>query len=125
MIRPLRPLGAPLLGIILLAAPASAIEGRYRVEGSNPGSTAVYRGEAFVRRTGETYTIGWQIGSARQAGTGVRTGDVLSVVYQTVGTNSFGVASFTIVGDRLKDGTWTTFGAQRTGTERWTPIVAE
>jgi hypothetical protein len=113
-----------VLGALAGAAPALAIEGRYRVEGTNPGSDAVYRGEAIVRRTGDTYTVAWQIGAARQAGTGVRTGDVLSLVYQTVGTNSFGVASFTIVGDRVKDGSWTTFGGQRAGTERWTPIVA-
>lgn len=110
---------------LLLATPALAIEGRYRIEGTNPGSEAVYRGEAVVKRTGETYTVGWQIGSARQVGTGVRTGDVLSIVYQTVGTNSFGVASFGIAGERVKDGTWTTLGGQRTGTERWTPIFAE
>ncbi len=109
----------------LLAAPALAIEGRYRIEGTNPGSAAVYRGEAVVKRTGETYTVGWQIGAARQVGTGVRTGDVLSIVYQTVGTTSFGVASFGIAGERVNGGAWTTLGAQRTGVEHWTPIFAE
>jgi hypothetical protein len=116
---------ASLWAALACAAPARAIEGRYRVEGTNPGSDAVYRGEALVRRSGDTYTVGWQIGSARQVGTGVRTGDVLAVVYQTVGTNSFGVASFTIVGERVRDGTWTTFGGQRAGSEHWTPAFAE
>ena len=109
----------------LLTAPALAIEGRYRVDGTNPGGDASYRGEAFVKRTGDTYAVGWQIGAARQAGTGLRTGDVLAVVYQTVGTASFGVASFTIVGERVRDGVWTTFGGTRVGTERWTPVFAE
>ena len=110
---------------LALATPALAVEGRYRVEGTNPGSPATYQGEAVVKRTGDTYTVGWQIGSSRQVGTAIRTGDVLSVVFQTVGTNGFGVASFAIVGDRVRDGTWTTLGAQRAGTERWTPIFAE
>ena len=111
--------------LCLLAAPVLAIEGRYRVEGTNPGSDAPYRGEAFVKRTGDTYAVGWQVGAVRQAGTGLRTGDVLAVVYQTVGTASFGVASFTIVGERVRDGVWTSFAGQRVGTERWTPAFAE
>lgn len=103
--------------------PAHALEGRYRIEGQNPGQAQVYRGEAVVRRTGETYSLVWQIGSGRQIGTGLRTGSVLSVVFQAVGGQGAGVASFETDGDRIVTGRWTLIGAQATGVERWTPEV--
>ena len=110
-------------GLCLLATnlPAGALDGRYRVEGQNPGQAQAYRGEAVVKRTGETYSLVWQIGSGRQIGTGVLTGSVLSVVFQGVGSQASGVASFETSGDRIVGGRWTMIGTQTTGTERWSP----
>lgn len=90
--------------------PAQAIEGHYRIEGQNPGQSQVYRGEAIVRKLGDTYSVVWQIGSGRQVGTGILTGPVLSVVFQTVGVQGSGVASFAIVDGNVSEGRWTTIG---------------
>ena len=100
---------------------AHALEGRYRIEGTNPGQTQTYRGEAVVRRTGETYSLVWQIGTSRQIGTGLLTGTVLSVVFQGVGGQGGGVASFETAGDRIVGGRWTLLGGQAAGIERWMP----
>lgn len=100
--------------------PAQALEGRYRIEGQNSGQAQVYQGEAVVRRTGEAYSLVWQIGSSRQIGTGLRTGSILSVAFQTVGGQGSGVASFETDGERIVGGRWTLIGAQATGLERWT-----
>ena len=110
--------------LLALSTPVGAIEGRYRIEGTNPGNPAVYRGEAIVKRSGDTYAVAWQTGTTRQIGTGIRTGDMFSVVFQTVGTNSYGAASFAIVQDRITNGTWTVLGAQVVGTEHWAPLDA-
>ncbi len=101
--------------------PVRALEGRYRIEGQNPGQAQVYRGEAVVKRTGETYSLIWQIGTGRQIGTGLLTGSVLSIVFQGVGSQGSGVASFETAGDRIVGGRWTMIGGQTIGTERWTP----
>jgi hypothetical protein len=112
-----------ILGALSLAVsclPVHALEGRYKVEGQNPGQSQTYRGEAVVKRTGETYSLVWQIGSGRQIGTGLLTGSVLSVVFQSVGSQGGGVASFETSGDRIVGGRWTVVGGQATGIERWT-----
>ncbi len=109
------------LCFVAAGLPAQALEGRYRVEGQNPGQAQTYRGEAVVRRTGETYSLVWQIGSGRQIGTGILTGSVLSVVFQAVGGQGGGVASFETADDRIVGGRWTLIGGQATGTERWMP----
>lgn len=107
--------------LLVAGLPAQALEGRYRVEGQNPGQAAqTYRGEAVVKRTGETYSLVWQIGAGRQIGTGLLTGSVLSVVFQSVGSQGGGVASFETANDRIVGGRWTLIGGQTTGTERWT-----
>lgn len=109
-----------LLGFLVTGLPAQALEGRYRVEGQNPGQSQTYRGEAIVKRTGETYSLVWQIGAGRQIGTGLLTGSVLSVVFQAAGGQGGGVASFETTGDRIVGGRWTVIGGQVAGTERWT-----
>lgn len=115
------PLTAAFIGLLLTTLPATAIEGRYTVEGSNPGrSEATYRGLAEIRRTGDTYSIVWQIGQARQIGTGILTGSVLSVVFRTVEGQGGGVASFETADGAVTSGRWAVTGGTATGTERWT-----
>ena len=72
-----------LAAMAATSCPAAAIEGRYKIEGRNPGQSQVYRGEAAVKKLGDTYSIVWQIGSARQIGTGILTGSVLSATAAT------------------------------------------
>lgn len=124
--------GLPILAVFALAiaghpvsaldaGPAAlALDGHYQVEGRNPGQAQSYRGEAIVRRTGETYSIVWQIGSGRQVGTGLLTGSTLSVVFQSANGQGGGVASFETAGNAITAGRWTLLGGQTTGTERWT-----
>ncbi|GJD32345.1 hypothetical protein PMNALOAF_3614 [Methylobacterium adhaesivum] len=107
--------------LIATSLPAVAIEGRYKIEGRNPGQTQVYRGEAAVKKSGETYSIVWQIGSGRQIGTGILTGSVLSVVFQAAGApGSGGVASFQVNDHKITSGQWALTGGQTVGTEQWT-----
>jgi hypothetical protein len=106
---------------IIVSAPALAIEGRYRIEGSNPGNPGAYQGEVIVRKTGATYTLAWQLEQVRQIGTGLLSANVLSVTFMTPGRAGSGVASFEVENDKVRRGTWTALGAQVTGTETWTP----
>ncbi|WP_430911213.1 hypothetical protein [Methylobacterium sp. sgz302541] len=113
--------GALILAGLLAAAPAAAIEGRYAVEGSNPGrSDVTYRGLAAIRKSGDTYSIVWQIGSGRQIGTGILTGSVLSVVFRSIDGKGGGVASFETADGAVTSGRWAVTGGTATGTERWT-----
>ena len=109
-----------VMTFVIAGTPALALEGRYQVEGHNPGQAQAYRGEAVVRHTGETYSIVWQIGSGRQIGTGLLTGSILSVVFQSANGQGGGVASFETMGDAITAGRWTLIGGQAVGTERWT-----
>jgi hypothetical protein len=107
------------------AAPAVAetIEGAYAVEGSSPGNSSHYRGEALVKRTGDTYSVAWKVGAQRFVGTGVIHGHVFSIVFRAGHVNDLpGIASFEIDGDKLRGGVWAELGSTRTGLETWTPI---
>lgn len=110
-----------LAALVATILPAAAIEGRYKIEGRNPGQSQIYRGEAAVKKSGDTFSIVWQIGSARQIGTGILTGSVLSVVFQAAGTpGSGGVASFQVIDNKVTAGQWAVTGGQTIGTEQWT-----
>ena len=113
-------IGLALAATIALASPTIAIEGRYKVEGQNPGQPQIYRGEAIIKKSGDTYSIVWQIGSGRQIGTGILTGSVLSVVFQAAGaSNSGGVASFQVTDNKVATGQWAVTGGKAIGTEKW------
>ncbi|KAB1069276.1 hypothetical protein [Methylobacterium planeticum] len=114
-------IGLALIALAASALPALAIEGRYKVEGQNPGQPQIYRGEAVIKKTGETYSVVWQIGSGRQIGTGILSGSVLSVVFQAANApGSGGVASFEIADNKVTGGKWAVTGGQTAGTEKWT-----
>ena len=102
---------------------ADTIEGEYSVEGSTPGETSHYKGEAVIKRTGETYSVAWKVGAQVFIGTGLARDGVFSIVFRDRRPNSSpGIASFRIEGDKVKDGAWAEFGSTRTGFETWTPI---
>jgi hypothetical protein len=106
---------------LAITTAAYAIDGRYRIEGHSPGSSDTYKGEAQIKRTGETYTVVWRIGESGHVGTGIVTDNVLSVFFQPLDRRAApGVASFHIIDDKVVDGTWTVLGGNAVGVERWT-----
>ena len=118
----------PVLFAVLLTAalgmsPAAfAIDGLYHVEGHGPGSTDIYKGDAQIKKTGDTYSIVWRVGQTRHLGTGILTDNVLSVFFQPLERGAgAGLASFRVVDDKITDGTWTVLGSTSVGIERWTP----
>ena len=100
---------------------ARAIEGVYRVEGHAPRSGDIYKGEAQIKKTGDTYTVVWRIGSSGHIGTGILRDNVLSVFFQPLDRGSAaGVASFRIIDDKIAQGSWTMLGGKEVGEETWT-----
>jgi hypothetical protein len=105
-----------------VAAQAESIEGVYQVEGTGPESEQAYKGEAQVKKTGDTYTVVWRIGESGHVGTGILTADVLSIFFQPLDRRgSPGVASFRVIAGKITDGTWTVLGGKVVGKERWVP----
>ena len=115
----MRPLAALAL-LLAVAAPAAAIEGRYRVVGTVPGDPRDYRGEAQIKRTGDTYTIVWRVGPVPHLGTGLVSGQTLSVVYLPIGGRP-GLAVYSIRDGRVAEGIWAELGGQHIATEQWSP----
>jgi hypothetical protein len=104
-----------------LSTTAHAIEGIYRVEGHAPRSSDVYKGEAQIKKTGDTYTVVWRIGSSGHIGTGILMDNVLSVFFQPLDRGAAaGVACFRIIDDKIAQGTWTMLGGKEVGEENWT-----
>jgi hypothetical protein len=106
-----------------LAAPAHAIDGLYSVEGRQPDSDQVYRGEAQIVKTGDTYSVMWRIGQMQHIGTGILRDNVLAIYFQPLHPRAAaGVASFQILNDKVAQGSWTGLGGKAVGTELWTLI---
>ena len=102
---------------------AETIEGAYAIEGSSPGNSAHYQGEAIVKRNSETSSVAWKIGEQTFIGTGLVRDQVFSVTFRDRHANlSPGVASFRIDGDKVRDGNWAQLGSTQTGSETWTPV---
>ena len=114
----MRRLSAALVSAILIMSPAlaDALEGQYRVQGSNPGGGAGYSGNVTVRKTGDTYQIVWQIEGTRYVGTGIGGPEGLAVTYRS--GNDTGVAIY-VPAQGGYDGVWTYAGARQVGQERW------
>jgi hypothetical protein len=112
-----------LMGVAMtMSAAAEGIDGLYRVEGHSPGSTETYKGQAQIKKTGDTYTVVWRIGESGHVGTGILRGNVLSVFFQPLDRRAApGIASFLITDDKVTEGTWTVLGGNAVGVERWIP----
>ncbi|HEV2605493.1 MAG TPA: hypothetical protein VGU24_17740 [Microvirga sp.] len=98
---------------------ASALEGQYRVQGANPGGADKYAGTVTVQRTGDTYSVVWQIAGARYVGTGIGGPEGLAVTYRS--GNDTGVAIYTPASGGGYEGVWTYAGGRQIGEERWSP----
>jgi hypothetical protein len=112
-----------LVGAVLtVSASAEGIDGVYRVEGHSPGSGEIYKGQAQIKKTGDTYTVVWRIGESGHVGTGILRGNVLSIFFQPLDRRAApGIASFLITGDKVTEGSWTVLGGNAVGMERWIP----
>lgn len=101
-------------------AQGSDIAGRYRIEGSNPTGSGVYRGEVAIARAGDTYQVRWILEQGSQVGLGVVLDKVLAVTFQD-GAAPAGIAAFRINPDGSLTGIWAGSGTVSVGTERWIP----
>jgi len=104
--------------LILSASMALAADpvGRYRVEGTNPGSSSRYNGVAQVEKTGDTYRVVWVVGGTRYIGTGIGDSDFLAVSYRS--GRDTGLALYHADGDNWK-GVWAYAGSRALGSEVW------
>ena len=119
---------------ILSMLPALALAdptGTFQVEGKNhEGQT--YTGQVKIARTGETYTVVWNIGGTEFVGTGLGAkfiGDrfqmgpaspedtAISVGY--ISGKSFGMAMYFQQPDGHWQGVWTYGGSDKASTENW------
>ena len=119
---------------ILSMLPALALAdptGTFQVEGKNhDGQT--YTGQVKIARTGETYTVVWNIGGTEFVGTGLGAkfiGDrfqmgpaspedtAISVGY--ISGKSFGMAMYFQQPDGHWQGVWTYGGSDKASTENW------
>jgi hypothetical protein len=98
------------------AALAADLVGDYTIEGSNPGNKGHYTGTVTVRKTGETYSVVWVVGSTRYVGTGIGSKDFIAVSYRS--GNDTGLALYGSDGSNW-NGIWTYAGGKQVGTERW------
>jgi hypothetical protein len=90
--------------------------GRYRVEGTNPGSSSTYSGTAQVEKTGDTYRVVWVVGSTRYIGTGIGDNEFIAFSYRS--GRDTGLALYKADGDGW-DGVWAYAGSRKIGTETW------
>jgi hypothetical protein len=90
--------------------------GRYRVEGTNPGSSSGYSGLAQVEKTGDTYRVVWVVGHTRYIGTGIGDSEFMAVSYRS--GRDTGLALYHADGDNWK-GVWAYAGARKLGSEVW------
>jgi hypothetical protein len=104
--------------LVLTASMAMAADpvGRYRVEGTNPGSTSRYSGVAQVEKTGDTYRVVWVVGHTRYIGTGI--GDKEFIAFSYRSGRDTGLALYHADGDDWK-GVWAYAGSRTIGTEIW------
>ncbi len=102
---------------------SSTDAGPYDVAGRNPDGSR-YSGTLKVYTVGPVYSLEWLIGKSRYVGLGVRQSGVLGVAY---GSDSCGVAVYTVSDDGTLEGDWTAFdvldkkGKQGAGTETARP----
>ena len=97
--------------------------GPYDVAGRNPDGSR-YSGTLKVYTVGPTYSLEWLIGRSRYVGLGLRQDRLLGVTY---GSDSCGVAVYTVSEDGRLEGDWTAYdvldrnGKQGAGTETARP----
>jgi len=82
---------------------ATVFEGRYRVVGINPGGSH-YEGIATLSRVGNRYYLSWNLGNQVIKGTGVLSGNVLTMDWTATG--SAGTIKYTVGRNGILRGYW-------------------
>ncbi len=123
-----------LMVFMFSGAAQAGPEGRYTVEGTNPGNGSSYRGTVTVERNGQTYSVLWIVGGTEFVGTGIGAAnvkgtatmgpasdqdDAIAISYVTDG--SFGLTFYVEQDNGQWQGIWTYGGSSEIGTEIWTP----
>jgi hypothetical protein len=98
-----------------------AIEGSYQCKGENPGGNE-YKGKVEIKKKGDTYLINWELDSGEKyEGTGILTGDVLSVAWSAGGAT--GVVSYKVEKSGKLAGKWSSLdGSGKVMKEDLTPV---
>ncbi len=94
---------------------ATGLEGKYTVSGTNPNETK-YAGLLEITRKNTVYQLRWVVGKTTYTGSGLQTGNVLSVAYTIPKVAGCGVVAYTIADSSL-NGTWAACGGGTAGTE--------
>ncbi|WP_375460947.1 hypothetical protein [uncultured Enterovirga sp.] len=116
--RSLRLLAAAACLVVTTSAFADALEGRFRVQGTDPGTGEKYSGTVAIEKTGQvTYRLVWQIGDTRYIGTGIGSPSGLAVSYKAGSETGIGI--YSQEGDKFA-GFWTYAGGKTVGQETWT-----
>lgn len=109
--------------------------GTYDVVGKNADGNGEYHGTVVVRRTGETYSVVWDIAGTKFIGTGlgakfvsdnrfemgVASPDDSSLSVGYVAQDSFGMAMYFEQPDGHWEGIWTYGGSTKATSENWYP----
>ncbi len=94
------------------------ITGTYHVEGFDATINEHYEGTLEITENNDVYNLVWTYdGITPYIGTGVRSGNSLSIVFNEIDTTPFGTQLYKICGNTLK-GPWILFGDTRISFER-------
>lgn len=114
------------LALVALGLPADAwaqvVEGQYAIYGKELSGESGYTGKVAVSKQGATYTVIWLIGNEVHTGTGILSGDVLSVTFIARGSPVPGLAVYTVQPDGILTGQFTVLGGRKVGAEIWRPM---
>lgn len=87
--------------------------GTYQLSGGNTQWGNAYQGEVVIVPQGENYRLTWFIGSRQcQVGVGILHNDVLSVAFNDITNNFWGIASYRVKFGNELEGRWTSFDGQ-------------
>jgi hypothetical protein len=92
------------LSLDLVSAQTRAIEGSYRVQGTNPGGKGSYHGTADIVKAGDSYRIHWSVGTVYD-GVGKLNGNVFQVEWGTTKSH-VGTVTYVLQPDGVMKGTW-------------------
>jgi len=83
--------------------PPTVFEGRYKVVGINPGGSQ-YEGTATLSRVGNRYHLSWNLGNQLIRGTGILSGNTLTIDWTATG--SAGTIKYTVGRNGILRGYW-------------------
>lgn len=95
-----------------------AVEGTYNVSGQDPYEKAPYTGTAVITKNKDVYQGQWSFDDGEKyVGTGLKSGDEVSFIFQKEDKTLSGVQIYKIDGATLS-GSWVLLGKSLIGTEK-------